>query len=244
MDTKKPAALFLFIFLLSAAGLCASQENTNISLKKQGGENNIYWHGSADEKKIALTFDDGPNKPYTSEILDILKRDNVKATFFLIGENVERYPEVARRIANEGHAIGNHTYRHPDLLAKGGIFKMGREIDKTDRAILGATGVKVRLLRPPYGSGGNIEAQKRGLYIIKWSVSGGNGGKEIAADKIVKNVVENTENGSIILLHDGKKLEIGADRSQVVKALPDIISILKHQGYEFVTVPRLLGIEK
>ena len=213
----------------------------NFSAKNESKEDCIYRHGDRSKPEIALTFDDGPNEPYTSEILDILKANNVKATFFLVGENVEKYPEVARRIVKEGNAVGNHTYAHPDLLMRRGILKMGREIDKTEEAIYNATGTRPRLFRPPFGSGGYVEAKNRGYAIIKWSVSAENGGKEIPSEKIVKNVVEKTTNGSIILMHDGRGIRHGTNRSQAVQALPVIIKTLKEKGYQFVTVPELIG---
>ena len=230
----------IIFFALSITGA----EEVNFSAKNESKEDCTYWHGDTNKPEIALTFDDGPNEPYTSEILDILKANNVKATFFLVGENVEKYPEVARRIVKEGNAIGNHTYNHRDLLLRRGILKMGREIDKTEEAIYNATGTRPRLFRPPFGSGGYVEAKNRGYAIIKWSVSAENGGKEIPSEKIVKNVVENVTNGSIILIHDGRGLRHDARRNQAVEALPIIIKTLKEKGYQFVTVPELIGLNK
>ncbi len=205
----------------------------------------VYWHGNPSERKIALTFDDGPNEPYTSQILNILKSYNVKATFFLIGKNVEFYPETARKIAREGHSIGNHTYSHPDLALEL-KFQIDEQIKAAEDVIFNATGIRTKLFRPPYGLDNPWvfrEVENMGYVIIKWSVSGGNGGAEITADKIVQRVLGNVENGSIILLHDGNRLAKGTDRSQLVKALPIIIESLQRRGYQFVTIPELLNLK-
>ena len=213
--------------------------------KKQNKIGVVYWHGDINQKKIALTFDDGPNQPYTSQILDILKTYNIKATFFLIGKNVEAYPEVVKRMVKEGHSIGNHTYSHPELVLKL-KSQIERQIKKAEEIIFKVTGIRPYLFRPPYGLDNPwvfVEAEKMGYLIIKWSVSGGNGGKEISYDKILNKVLSKVENGSIILLHDGNRLIKEADRSQLVRALPLIIEILENKGYQFVTIPELLGLE-
>ena len=205
----------------------------------------MYWHGDAKQKEIALTFDDGPNAVYTPQILDILKRYNVKATFFLIGKNVDRMPRVAKRIADEGHSIGNHSYVHPDFMFESDVL-IEEQLKKTEEAIQKAAGVTTHLFRPPYGGENHrvlVEAENLGYYIIEWSVTGGNGWEEIKSDRIVQNVVSETRNGSIILLHDGNRLARNPDRSQVVKALPVIIESLQKKGYIFVTVPELLGLD-
>lgn len=213
--------------------------------KKRNRIGVIYWHGDAKQSKIALTFDDGPNEPYTSQILDTLKTFDIKATFFLIGKNVELYPETAKRIVKEGHTIGNHTYSHPDLRFKP-KSQIEYQIKKAEEAISKTTGIKPYLFRPPYGVDNPwvlAMAEKMDYVIIKWSVSGSNGGIEIKSDKILKKVLKGTKNGSIVLLHDGNRLIKKAGRSQIVKALPLIIESLQEEGYQFVTVPQLLGLE-
>jgi len=205
----------------------------------------VYWHGDIGQPKIALTFDDGPNEPYTSEILDILKRYNVKVTFFLLGKNVERYPDTTRRIVKEGHAIGNHTYDHPYLLIQSKSH-IKYEIKKAEQSIFEAANTKTHLFRSPYGVDNSWVyhfAKEIGYVTIEWTVTGHNGRKEVTPDKIVKNILDEVENGAIILLHDGNRLIKGYDRSQTVKALPAIIELLQQKGYQFVTVPQLLGIE-
>ena len=205
----------------------------------------VFWHGDTHSRQVALTFDDGPNDEYTPRILDILKQYDVKATFFLIGKNVERAPMVARRIAAEGHCIGNHSFDHPDFLFENNLL-MDRELLKAEEAILRAAGVRPRLFRPPYGDEDRrilAEAERLGYVIVEWSVSAGNGWTEIGAQQIINNVVQQVRNGSIILLHDGNRLAKDPHRVQVIQALPVIIEQLRKKGYSFVTVPELLGFK-
>ena len=203
----------------------------------------LYWHGDITEKKIALTFDDGPNEPYTSQILQILKDNNIKATFFLLGKNVEAFPDAARAIVAAGHAIGNHSYDHRQLLTKTST-QVSQEILKTEKAIEDATGRKTTLFRPPYGDKNTLtvhETRKLGYVMVEWSVSAEDWRKP-GPQKIVDNVMSHIRNGDIILMHDGDKWRHGSDRSQTVQALPVIIARLRQQGYAFVTVPDLLKL--
>jgi peptidoglycan/xylan/chitin deacetylase (PgdA/CDA1 family) len=210
--------------------------------KNKSKEGSVYWHGDSVQNMIALTFDDGPQEIYTPQILDVLKKYNVKATFFLIGKNVENYPELTKRIVDEGHGIGNHTYDHPDLRLQN-QRQIKQQLEKTERAIINVTGAKTHLFRPPYGVDSNAslrEIESSGYTVVKWSVSGLNGRQDAPFDKIVHRVVDNVQNGSIILLHDGNRLSNKTDRSQIVKALPVIIETLLSKGYRFVTIDELL----
>lgn len=244
MPTVRKQNKFLKLAVVSILSiLSASKAHAGLD-KKQNIVDLVYWHGDMSQPKIALTFDDGPNGPYTSEILDILKTHNVKATFFVIGKNVERYPDIARRIIKEGHVIGNHTYDHPYLLLQSKSH-IKYEIQKAEQAIVAATNIRPHLFRSPYGVDNSWiyhAAGEFGYVTIEWSVTGNNGGKEILPDKITKNILAKVKNGSIILLHDGDRLIRGANRRNIVKALPFIIESLQEKGYQFVTVPQLLGI--
>ncbi len=236
----------LFAITVFGIALILSVNKAYAGLDKKRNEVGlVYWHGDINQPKIALTFDDGPNEPYTSEILDILKKYNVKATFFVLGKNIERYPDTAKRIVEEGHVIGNHTYDHPYLLIQSKSH-IKYEIEKAEQAILKATGTKPYLFRPPYGVTDNWiyhTVKEYGYVTVEWSVTGNNGGKEIRADVIEKDVLSRVTNGAIILLHDGDRLIKGADRRNIVKALPVIIESLQQKGYQFVTVPKLIGLE-
>jgi polysaccharide deacetylase family sporulation protein PdaB len=203
----------------------------------------LYWHGDRHVKKVALTFDDGPNQPYTAEILKILKENDVRATFFLVGKNVEGDPQTARDIVAAGHFIGNHSYDHHNLLTRTNA-QVRREILMAEKAIEAATGQRTVLFRPPYGDKNTLtvnQTQKLGYVMVEWSVSGEDW-RRPGADRIVRNIVKSVRNGAIILLHDGDKARHG-DRSQTVEALPNIIDQLRQKGYEFVTVPELLQLQ-
>lgn len=187
------------------------------------------------EKLVALTFDDGPWENYTEQVLNILRQNNIKATFFWIGLHIQKHPELARKVAAEGHAIGNHTWTHP--LNNLDTFTAAQEVGNTAKLIYETTGLHTTLLRPP---GGNLNgqlapyAQQQKDTIVLWSVESSD--YYVSAPLIIDNVLSNVHPGGIVLMHDG-----GGDRSATVQALPQIISALRSQGYTFVTVPELLA---
>ena len=200
------------------------------------GDQLVYYRCQNEEKKIALTFDDGPHYKYTAEILDILKEYEIKATFFVVGELAERYPELIEREIREGHELGNHTNSHPKLteLSLAGLIG---EIKETE-TILASHQYSPKLFRPPEGRfGKEVEetAEALGYRIILWSVDTRDWA-HTPADKIVKNVMQNTKSGSIILCHDF----IGKN-SPTPEALRIFIPALLKEGYEFVTVSELIG---
>ena len=191
-----------------------------------------------DQMKIALTFDDGPDKNYTDEILDILSEYGIKATFFVIGKNCEENPDVLRRIAIEGHEIGNHTYSHPHL-SKLSRSSLESEIIRTENIVEKITGVKTSLFRPPEGVySKNIAATSYALSYraILWSVDTTDW-KSPKADKIAQVVMDNTSSGVIILCHD-----YIAGESNTPAALRMFIPRLIEQGYVFVTVSELINL--
>ena len=186
----------------------------------------------AQAKCIALTFDDGP-KPTTAQLLDILAREGVKATFFLTGEQVTNHPGLTQRIAQEGHIVGNHTWSHPELpdLSK---KKIRRELNKTAHLIEGVSGVSPRLMRPPYGAVSNkVETQvaQLGYAIVQWDIDPEDWDTRDAATTVERTLAD-AHQGGIILLHDIYQ--------ETIDAVPTIISNLKKQGYVFVTIPDLL----
>ncbi|HET8924334.1 MAG TPA: polysaccharide deacetylase family protein [Candidatus Acidoferrum sp.] len=206
----------------------------------------------AAKKKIALTFDDGPDPSWTPEILDVLKQKNVPATFFVIGLDANKWPQLLRREYAEGHEIGNHTYTHPDWENSNlSTTQIRWELNLTERLIESILGVKPILFRPPYGIDHQPEfaeevahlptAQDMGYIIIGQKVDPNDWsqvtpGVPLPAGKIVENVLREAPKGNIILLHDG-----GGNRSQTVAALPQMIDVLRAKGYEFVSVSDLLG---
>lgn len=205
----------------------------------------VYYRGKPSEKMVALTFDDGPNEPYSSQILDILADYDVKATFFLIGKNVELYPETAKRIVAEGHALGNHSYSHN---ANHALTEYGaKDLELAQAAIYNTTGVKPHLYRPPHGKKSPWELQKvrsDGLIEVTWSVSSNepNTGSPLV---MAQAIVNRTKPGGIILLHDGYGTAHNSrysDKSLTVEALPLIIEQLQAKGFQLVTVPELLHV--
>jgi chitin deacetylase len=204
----------------------------------------VFWRYHTHDKVIALTFDDGPNEPYTSEVLKILKDNGIHATFFLIGNNVKYYPNTAREIVREGHVIGNHTYSHPLFLAIEQSKQRDRQIDLAERTIEEVTGVHCTLFRPPHGFRTPWllnTLNKREMVCVEWAEDG-NDWNKVTSEQIAKKVLINAKPGNIILLHDGMELKHGYNQSETIKALPEIIEELKDQGYRFVTIPELLGI--
>ncbi len=190
-------------------------------------------------KVVALTFDDGPHPVYTPKILDILRRYNVKATFFLIGKRVERFPQLAQRIVSEGHEVGNHTYSHPSDLPKENWDEVRLEIEKCSAAIERVTGVRPKFFRPPKGFL-NYKvltlAQVEGYTLVFWTVSADH--KDAPTPQaMAQRVLKLVHPCAIILMHDGRI----PSRWKDVKALPLIIEGLQRRGYKFVTISELLN---
>ena len=195
---------------------------------------------STDQRIVALTYDDGPNPPYTDRLLDVLAKHDVKATFFLIGKRIERHPETVSRIIAEEHQIGNHTYSHP-LLGFLPPNYVQREIERTDDLLQRCH---------PYGVFKVGEAVFRAPMLtrflpVAWVLAKGNRAHISCnvwswdwttqnPDRITETVLKKTEPGSIIVLHDGKAENKEADRSGTVEATDRIIAALKQDGYQFV----------
>jgi peptidoglycan/xylan/chitin deacetylase (PgdA/CDA1 family)/GT2 family glycosyltransferase len=201
-----------------------------------------YWEVATKRRVVALTFDDGPSGPFTTEVLDILRREHVRATFFLIGMNARRYPEVAARIAREGHVIGNHTDSHPAGFALGPARNIRSEIDRAEVNIYAATGVYAHFFRPPQGirSPWLMRVLERdSLLTVTWDDAPGDW-EPYSAQRLAETTIAHAHPGAIILLHDGLNLSRHPDRSATVAALPTIIHRLREEGYQFVTVAELL----
>ena len=193
---------------------------------------------SQGQKVIALTFDDGPWPETTAQVLDILKENNIKGTFFVVGQNVKNYPDLVKRVVAEGHTIANHTWHHwyhfmnPQTAAY--------EIDNTTNLIYQTTGVKTNLFRPPGGmmhNGVAAYARSNKYAIIMWSSDSVDYSRP-SVSKLINNVFRQAKPGGIVLMHDG-----GGNRSQTVQALPQIITNFRKQGYSFVTIPELLEMQ-
>lgn len=195
----------------------------------------------AGDGRIALTFDDGPVEPYTGEILDILRRYGVKASFFCIGVNVQRHPELARRIVDEGHTLGNHTYSHRNLMLAG-AGTIDHEVDRAQQAIADATGHRPVFFRCPKGYKSPLVAwrlRRRGLRLVGygypiWDV------ENPPHTDLVQRVAERARPGDVIVMHDGFVAGKPGRRDALVKALPEIIDTLLARGIRPVTLDEAL----
>lgn len=201
----------------------------------------LFYSGPRSAKQVALTFDDGPDVHFTPQILDILKRNGIKATFFIVGTRAQAHPEMVKRIAAEGHVIGNHTWDHPKLT-KLPPDQIRSEIDRTNQLLHSIVGYYPAIFRPPYGlASPDIvrEAGSLGYKVIDWSVDTRDWAGT-PAPQIMNFVRTETRPGGIILQHcaGGRRENL----SNTVSALPEIISTLKSQGYTFTTVPELVHI--
>lgn len=190
---------------------------------------------SVPDKLVALTFDDGPHPSLTPRLLDILARTGAKATFFALGQNVSRYPDIVRRAEAEGNEIASHSYSHPNLN-KCSLAKVYQELDATDVAIQKATGKRPVLVRPPYGNmKKDVRAQvnrKYGYHIVLWDVDPLDWRKP-GSGVVAQRMVKGARPGSILLAHD--------IHEGTINAMESMIKSLQAQGYRFVTVSQLIA---
>jgi len=243
--------LLLFIGLGLILGLGKSQllvlsafgpEDSELSKVIYVVENNLteklITSVDTDGKKLAaLSFDDGPDPLYTPGVLEILKRYQIKATFFVVGESVEAQPGLVKKEIEEGHELGNHTYSHPDLRSESD-FKTEAEIHKTGQLLQKLSGTKGHFFRPPrrlYRKETIAIAERYGYKTVLWTICVENS-KTKTPEEMAKRVIGAARPGMIILAHDGR-----LDRSLTLDALPMIIEGLQEQGYEFVTLEKLVG---
>lgn len=216
--------LQVFYTILTIVLLCAMQTHA------EKGIANVYHCHENEEMKIALTFDDGPHPVLTPRILDILKKYQIKATFFIVGENAKNYPDVVERILSEGHEIGNHTYTH-DKIDPG-------EIEACEKTVYELTDYKTKLFRPPQGyinqsvkdTSGNL-----GYDIILWNIDTRDWA-HTPPQQICEMVIDNITTGSIILMHD-----YISHCSPTPEALEKMIPQITELGYQFVLVSELIG---
>ncbi len=198
----------------------------------------IHLRGPQTEKVIALTFDDGPDAVYTPQILDVLSEMGVKATFFVVGENVRRHPGVTQRIIDEGHVIASHSDTHPNLRYLEPEL-IEKEMAVTSQTIEEVVGKSVALMRPPYGDL-SVEAceiiRDMGMKIINWSVDSDDW-RGLSTDQLLINMLPEIGGGSIVLMHSN-----GGDLSGNAQAVRELIYTLRLRGYEFVTVDELLSL--
>ena len=199
-------------------------------------ESKVIYSGAGDGKRIALTFDDGPHRTKTAEILSLLEKYNVKGTFFIVGSNAGKYPDIIRAEIEGGHEVGNHTFYH-SCLSKCSDDEIRDEIAQTEDSLMEIAGYQPRLFRPPEGAYSNrvIEiASNMDYSIILWTIDTRDWAKASTA-QIVSNVNANVREGSIILFHD-----FTVSGTHTIDALKILIPKLLSDGYEFVTVSELI----
>jgi len=201
-----------------------------------------FTHGSRHGDLVALTFDDGPNEPYTGRILDILQARDIRATFFIIGENAQQFPETVRRENALGMEIGNHTYNHKILLHESSTT-LAWQITHTQDTLDSIAGLRPVWFRPPHGFRDPrlfAMTRRNGLAVAEWSNMPKDWTRPGTA-VIVKRTLDKLKPGDIILLHDGDSIYVGGDRSQTVEALPAILDGIAARGLKPVTLSELAG---
>jgi peptidoglycan-N-acetylglucosamine deacetylase len=205
----------------------------------------VFWHARTEERVVALTFDDGPCHPYTENLMEVLGQEGIRATFFMVGNNVVREPNLAAEVASE-HAVGNHTFTHPHLTWSR-RSTVREELSRGQEAIHEATGAVPTIFRVPHGWYGPqviSGAEELGMSCVGWSVMAWDWNKP-PADTIQRRILQGAGPGGVTLLHDGQDTDAypKADRSHTIAAMPRIIDTLKEDGYRFVTVPELMAID-
>ena len=228
---------------MAAAGLAAAAGYQSMAPTGQ-------WYGRTftglprGTRRIALTYDDGPNDPHTLKLLEMLAKHEVRATFFMIGRYVRQRPDIARAVATAGHVIGNHTFTHP-LLTFESASATRSELEVCRNALHDAVGEHSNLFRPPFGGRRPATlrvARELGLQPVMWNVTGYDWNAPPAAE-IIGKVSRRVRGGDVILLHDGGHREMGADRSQTVIASDELIRRYKGEGFTFVTVSEMMGAD-
>jgi peptidoglycan/xylan/chitin deacetylase (PgdA/CDA1 family) len=198
-------------------------------------------HGPRDRAEVAITFDDGPDAPYTTAIAAILEQYGVRGTFFEVGKAVKKQPEVTRMLIEHGHVVGNHSYHHDAVSF---LDPRYTELDEAEQVFRDEVGTCPALFRPPHGTHTPFMSHvvtDSGMTLVTWDVSARDW---VATDasKLAKDILAKAKPGSIILLHDGLDGNVGADRSVVVAALPAILEGLRAKGLKPVTLDQLLGV--
>lgn len=232
----------MYEYALTAAAVAAMSAAGYQSMAPSG-----QWYGRTftglprGSKKMALTFDDGPNDPYTLRLLEVLAKHDVRATFFSLGRYVEQRPDLVRELVKAGHVVGNHTFAHPLLTFKA-ESEVKAELTACHRALSDAIGEHSNLFRPPFG--GRRPAVLRiargmGLEPVMWNVTGYDWNAP-SAEHIERKIAGQLRGGDVILLHDGGDKAFGADRSYTVTATDRIITRYKSEGYEFVMIPQMM----
>lgn len=217
-------------------GVAPGYEVTAVG-KVSGKVASVTFHptGRVDSPRaIALCFDDGPNAAYTPKILKVLRRFHVQATFFVIGYEAQKFPDLVTKEIAQGNVVGTHSWSHPDSFASLDLSQLEKQFEQTD-AVMTQIGVDPYLFKPPGGSYDSqvVELARRyGMRTVMWSIDTHDWVASVTAKEITKLVLSHAKPGGIVLMHDG-----GGDQSATVKALPDIIKGLRKRGYALVAIP-------
>ena len=198
----------------------------------------VLTHLPGDEPVVSITFDDGPNPRATPRILDVLRRERVHATFFILGRHAERWPELVRRTALDGHQLGNHGYFHRKLHRRSPSY-VRDDLTRGTEQIVRASGVRPRHFRAPHGFRSpwvTPIAASLGQRTVGWSLGVWDSARP-GANVIAERAVDGMRAGSILLLHDGDGYDPDADRMQTAEALPIILAGLRRSGFRFTTLP-------
>lgn len=218
----------LLLFTVVTLGMTAMSEKGKMSVT--ANMNGVSENIAVEAPKIALTFDDGPNPLYTEKLLDGLKKRNVKVTFFMLGENIEKNPEIVKRVAKEGHLIGNHSYKHEEL-SKMPVEQVCAQLSKTYNMIYELTGNETCFVRPPYGAWKKSYDCDINMIPVLWTVDTLDWTTS-DVNAIVNKVVNKERENDIILMHDAYESS--------VQASFQIIDYLLDKGYDLVTVDKII----
>jgi peptidoglycan-N-acetylglucosamine deacetylase len=240
-------SIFLLVSIVYGLNISNANELDNHKLAMINNKNILKQYediiikkGNISNKMIALTFDDGPDEDFTPQILDILKKYNIKATFFVVGQKVGWYPEVVKRASEEGHDIGNHTFSHINIC-KSSNEKISEEINKTQKIVKDLIGKEPTLFRPPYRAiNENLfnVIKSKDMKVVLWSDLDTKDWSNPGVYNIVKEIESKSSNGTIILLHDYNKIR--NNKSQTIQALDEVIPKMQSLGYEFVTISEMI----
>jgi peptidoglycan/xylan/chitin deacetylase (PgdA/CDA1 family) len=238
MDTAKRLSKWVMALVLAFVAV----------LLRSDGYSALAHHfstGCTSGHEIALTFDDGPNPPYTQQVLDILSAYNARATFFVEGAAAEAHPELVRREMELGMAIGSHSYGHAKDLAQMGPDDFHRDLKRVETVIGPMLCSRLALYRAPYGKTSAVileELRRAGYVSIGWDIDSRDWDSSTTTEQIVNNVLSKAHPGGIILLHDGGLGEGNPNRTATVEALPLILDGLRERGLEPVTVPEIIAL--
>lgn len=240
--------LIALVLFFGAGAIPGASSVTAVTVTPMGRDyyeprGEIVWEVSTEDKVVALTFDDGPDPKQTPAILDLLDQYQAKATFFVIGNRVNQFPELLKQTSLKGHEIGNHTYNHTYFNARNAASLFDKEVTRTEETIYNATGKHSVLFRPPGGFYNNIivkSSHNKGMQVILWSWhQDTRDWARPGVNQIVNKVLNNLHSGDIILMHDHVE-----GSTQTTLALKTILPEIQKRGYRCVTISELMKHQK